>query len=123
QAISAQVENGQVPTSLAETRVLFDGIAAPLLSASSTQTTAMVPLTVGDKTNVTVEVEFRGARSQVLVLSVLVARPGIFTANSTGVGQGAVLNENGSYNSSANPAEKDSVITLYATGMGSLDSD
>jgi uncharacterized protein (TIGR03437 family) len=44
--------------------------------------------------------------------------PGIFSANGSGTGGGAVLNQNSVLNTSANPAPKGSVIQVYLTGEG-----
>jgi uncharacterized protein (TIGR03437 family) len=43
---------------------------------------------------------------------------GLFTANTSGAGQASVLNQDGSTNSSSNPAARGSTVTLFATGMG-----
>ena len=44
--------------------------------------------------------------------------PGIFSADSSGKGQGAILNQDQSRNSSSRPAAPGSVIVLFATGEG-----
>lgn len=44
--------------------------------------------------------------------------PGIFTANSSGNGPGAILNSDASSNSPANPAARGDAIVLYMTGEG-----
>ncbi len=44
--------------------------------------------------------------------------PGLFTADSTGHGQAAALNQDGTANSATNPAHVGDVIVLYATGEG-----
>jgi uncharacterized protein (TIGR03437 family) len=44
--------------------------------------------------------------------------PGIFTANASGKGQSAALNQDGSVNSASNAAARGSVITLFVTGEG-----
>ena len=44
--------------------------------------------------------------------------PGLFTANSTGKGQAAAVNEHGSINSASRPAPVGSVISLFDTGEG-----
>jgi uncharacterized protein (TIGR03437 family) len=44
--------------------------------------------------------------------------PVIFTANSSGSGQAAVLNEDGTLNSPSRPAPRGSIVTLFATGEG-----
>jgi uncharacterized protein (TIGR03437 family) len=46
------------------------------------------------------------------------ASPALFTANSTGSGQGAILNEDGSVNSTSNPAPAGSIVVLFGTGEG-----
>ena len=61
---------------------------------------------------------YQGKTSRVTTLPVAPTAPGIFTANSTGSGQAAALNQDGTLNSASNPAQVGSVITLYATGEG-----
>jgi uncharacterized protein (TIGR03437 family) len=51
---------------------------------------------------------------------VAAAAPGIFTANQSGSGQAAVVNQDGTINSSSNPAPVGSTITLYGTGQGQV---
>ena len=46
------------------------------------------------------------------------AVPAIFAADSSGKNQGAILNQDTSYNSTANPASRNSVIVLFTTGEG-----
>ena len=54
---------------------------------------------------------------------VAASAPGIFTMNSSGSGQGAILNQDYSVNSPTQPAAPGSIIMLYATGGGALQSD
>jgi uncharacterized protein (TIGR03437 family) len=75
---------------------------------------------VGTKPSVRVAVEFLGAQSPPLLLTVLPAKPGLFTVNSSGTGPGAILNENGTLNQANNPAARGSVIVLFATGGGAM---
>jgi uncharacterized protein (TIGR03437 family) len=44
--------------------------------------------------------------------------PGIFSDNASGTGQGAILNQDLSLNSAANPAAPGDIIVIYATGQG-----
>jgi uncharacterized protein (TIGR03437 family) len=53
-------------------------------------------------------------------LLVSAAAPGIFTANLTGSGQAAVVNQDGTINSSTNPAPAGSTIQIYGTGQGQV---
>ena len=52
------------------------------------------------------------------VLPVVASAPAIFTVDATGAGQGAVVNQDGTINSPANPAVRGSVVSIYATGEG-----
>jgi len=53
-----------------------------------------------------------------VTLPVAVAVPGIFTADASGAGPGAIANADYSPNSETNPAERGSVVILYMTGEG-----
>ena len=53
-----------------------------------------------------------------VTLPVVASKPALFSANSTGRGQGAILNQDGSPNTLANRAAKGSVIVLFGTGEG-----
>ncbi|HEU0119699.1 MAG TPA: SBBP repeat-containing protein [Bryobacteraceae bacterium] len=110
--------DGRVTTALAGVRVYFDGIAAPLLYVSARQLSAVVPYAVPQNGSTTVQVEYQGKRSNPLVVWVTPSVIGLFTQNASGRGPGAVLNQDGSVNSPANPAEKGSVVVLYGTGEG-----
>ena len=102
------------------TRVLFDGRwYAPVLLATPNQINAFVPNVVQPGATTTVQVEVDGVLSAPVVFNVADAAFGLFTANSSGSGQGAILNPDGSYNSSSHPAERGSIVSLYGTGEGS----
>ena len=48
----------------------------------------------------------------------LPTQPAIFTQDSSGQGPGAILNQDYSLNTAANPAARGTVIQIYATGGG-----
>ncbi len=108
--------NNLVSTLLADTRVLFDGIPAPLLYVSSTQISAAVPYGIAGRASTIVQVEYKGTLSNPINLRVAEAQPGIFTLDPGG--QGAILNQDGTTNSVTNGAEPGSVISFYGTGEG-----
>jgi uncharacterized protein (TIGR03437 family) len=110
----------KLATTLGGARVLFNGVAAPLLYVSDGQSSAIVPAAVAGASTVDVQVEYNGVRSEAVTVPVLDARPGVFSLDGSGEGQAAILNEDGRVNSSANPAPRGSVITLYATGGAEL---
>jgi uncharacterized protein (TIGR03437 family) len=59
-----------------------------------------------------------GVASSPVTVQVVPSMTGLFTANSTGSGQGAILNQDSTSNSASNGAAPGSVVTMYATGMG-----
>jgi uncharacterized protein (TIGR03437 family) len=119
---SAPAADSAPATSLAGTRILFNGVPAQLLYVSATQSTAVVPAEVFGQASVDVQVEYQGVRSDAVTAPVLSARPGLFSADGTGQGQGLIRNQDGSLNSPSNPAARGSVITLYLNGAGQYGS-
>jgi uncharacterized protein (TIGR03437 family) len=115
-----QLSGGMVSTSLAGTRLLFNGTAAPLIHAYPGQASAIVPYAVGTRATVTVEVERNGARRPGLTFPVVAAQPGLFTLDGVAA---ATINQDGTINSAANPAPRGTIIALYATGEGATDPE
>lgn len=109
---------GLVNTTLGGTRVLFDGVPAPLIYTVENQLSAVVPYAVAGKSSTQVQVEYRGTRSAPVTLQVAPDSPGIFALDSSGKGPGAILNQDSSVNSPANPAHIGSVVSIFATGEG-----
>ena len=109
---------GFVDNFLADTSVLFDGVPAPLIYVSANQTSAIVPYAVAEKSSTQMQVEFQGRRSSAVTLPVAQSAPALFSLNATGKGGGAILNQDSSVNTPANPADKGSVVVLFGTGEG-----
>jgi adhesin/invasin len=106
-----------LPTTLGGTQVLVNGVPAPLFYVSPTQINfQMPPEPVGASMAVTVV--SGGITSLQATVGIAAAGPGIFTVNSNGQGQGAVLNQDYSVNSAQNPAAAGSVIQIFASGLG-----
>jgi len=108
-------------TDLASSQVLFDGTTSPILYTSPNQINAIVPFALYRSTSTQMEVMLHGKSLAALPLSVSPAAPSIFTIDSSGVGQGAILNQDSTGNSAANPAKKGSVVVIFATGAGETD--
>lgn len=111
---------GFFDNSLADTRVLFDGVAAPLVYVSERQTSAIVPYAVAGKASTQIQVEYQGRQSPPVTLPVAASAPALFSLNA-GRGGGAILNQDSTVNTAANPAEKGSIVVLYGTGEGQTD--
>ena len=116
--VTLQVSNGTVTNLLAGTQVLFDGVAAPMVYTLKGQVSAVVPYGVAGKASTQVQVQYQDSVSNTLSVPVRAATPAIFSLDSTGVGPGAILNQDTSINSTGNPAARLSVIALYCTGGG-----
>ena len=72
--------------------VQFNGFAAPLIYTSSTAIAAVVPYEIAGSSTAQVTVTYQGKTSAPVTVSVAAAVPGIFTANASGVGQAAAVN-------------------------------
>jgi uncharacterized protein (TIGR03437 family) len=110
--------NGLVTKFLTGTRVLFDGEPAAMIFAQDGQVNAVAPYAVEGRSSVQVQLEAQGQKSNVIAAQVVQAAPGIFTLDSSGSGQAAALNQDGSLNSAANPAGRGSIVVFFATGAG-----
>jgi uncharacterized protein (TIGR03437 family) len=111
--------DGRVANSLGGTQVLFDGVPAPLLYTSSGQVAAVTPYEINGKLGTQVQVRNGSLISDPLALPVAPVAPSIFSANLSGTGPSAILNEDGlTPNSFAAPAAKGSIVSIYATGEG-----
>ena len=100
-----------------QTQVMFDGKAAIIFYISAGQINALTPpdLTPGASTEITILVN--GQPVADFSQAVVSAAPGIFTSGS-GTGQAAADNQDGSMNSPATPADRGSIVVLFATGGG-----
>ena len=98
--------------------VLVNGVPAPLLYTSSGQLNAVVPYEAGTSGIAKVKVAGAGVFSDEWGIPLTSAAPAIFTLNASGAGPGAVLNQDYSVNSAANPAARGSVIQIFGTGQG-----
>ncbi len=104
-------------------KVLFDSVPAAIVYATPGQIAATVPGSVGNRTTTSLVVQDEGVGSPPVVLPVAAAAPGLFTADASGQGQAAALNQDYSINSAENPAAPGSVLQLYGTGGGVLSLD
>ncbi len=120
--------NGALPTEVANTQVLFDGLPAPLLYVQASQINAIAPWELTFNPNSadalpvfgSLVVAYNGRGSIPLLAFISAFSPGIFCLNSASPCQGAILNEDGTVNSPSNPAKRGSTISIFGTGFGLL---
>ena len=104
-------DDGRVPTEISGIRVTVDDVPAPIMYVSDTQINLVTPNQLGSTPNVCVSVA--GVESCLSAQTTTSLSPGVF----------AVLNEDGTVNSGANPAPRGSVISVFGTGMGPYNTD
>jgi uncharacterized protein (TIGR03437 family) len=118
-AVAQFASDGNLPRSVGETRVLFDGAPAPMIYAANGQVSAVAPYAVTGTTQI--QVEYQGIATAPVTLPVAQAAPGIFMCpNKPGVA--LVINASAGNVSSCNadfvPPAPNSVITFFVTGDG-----
>jgi uncharacterized protein (TIGR03437 family) len=96
---------------------LVDGVAVPILSSSATSLTLALPRRLVGKNAATLQVSY-GSYSTLRGIPLVDAAPGIFTLDGGGQGPAAILNQDNSVNGVASPADRGSVIQVFATGLG-----
>jgi uncharacterized protein (TIGR03437 family) len=107
-----------VLTSIGNVTVTIGGTPAPLIYVGQEQINAIVPYEVAASRTADVVVKFLNQSSPAYPLSIIESAPGIFTQDSSGIGAAAILNQDNSPNTAANPAVRGSIIQIYATGEG-----
>ncbi|MBM3760497.1 MAG: hypothetical protein FJW36_09655 [Acidobacteria bacterium] len=114
QLTSAPLTSNRFPTEWQGTQVLIDNQPVPIIYTSLRQVAAIVPFNVATKTGVTLEVSYQGRRTGAFTMPVSATAPGIFN--------NAILNQDGTLNSPNNPAPSGSILILYGTGFGRLET-
>jgi len=109
---------GYIGTTLGNVTVTFNGYPAPILYAGMGQINTIVPYELAGSSDAAVEVIFAGVRSNTVALPVVAAAPGIFSADASGTGPGAILDLNYHLVSASNPVSAGDVIQIFATGQG-----
>jgi uncharacterized protein (TIGR03437 family) len=110
--------NGLLTTSLGGTQVFVNGNPAPLVYAAAKQVDAIIPYEVAQAQTANVVVVYQGNASAAFPIAISAVKPGIFTDNSSGSGQGAIVNQDSSINGPAHPAQRGQYVIIYSTGEG-----
>ncbi len=113
-------QNNSLPTVLGRTKVLFNGIPGAITALTANQINVFVPPSVlTDVSPVSIVVQVDDVVSAAVTVPLATSAPGLFTADSSGSGQGAILNEDGSVNSErpSRGAWFDS-LRVFGTGDG-----
>ena len=111
-------KNGIMTSQLSATQVTFNGVPAPLIYSSYGAVAAIVPYEVAGADQIAVQVSFNGQSSATQTVPASVAAPGVFAADASGSGPGAILNGDYSLNTLDNPVTAGGIVVVYATGGG-----
>jgi uncharacterized protein (TIGR03437 family) len=115
---TADPATGKLATTIGGVQVLFNGTLAPMIYASSTQVSAVVPYEMSSVANPSVWIKYAGQTSNSYQLTTTTTAPGLFTQNASGSGPGAILNQDNSLNGPGNAAAKGSIVQMFLTGEG-----
>ena len=115
-----------LPTTLGQTTVTFDGVAAPLYYVSDGVVQVQSPVGLTPRSTTRILVTASTGSSLAIPVPVFSTNPGIFTYDASGHGQAKAVNQDGSLNGDGTitgsdvPAAAGSVIQVYASGLGAV---
>ena len=98
--------------------VTFDGVQAPIFFVDGGQINLQVPFEVAGKQSTFITVNYLGSKITPVQVPVLAEQPALISADSSGTGPVAAVNQDGSINSAAHPAPQGTIVTIYGTGVG-----
>ena len=124
----------RLPVKLSGAEVLFNGIALPLLSVTPTQIRAQLPYEVGNASAASLYVRTEHSDGTVTVTNAIgvklnSASPGLFAFSGVEPRNGMVLHASdpaeltGTPVTAEEPAEPGEVLTLWAAGLGAVNSE
>jgi uncharacterized protein (TIGR03437 family) len=105
-----------LPTSLANTSVYFNDIAAPLFFVSPTQINAQIPIELRGQSSALVTVANNGNPGIPVTLQLSPFSPGVFSASATSP---VIVDYNtGQLVNSSTPAQRGDTLIIYVSGLG-----
>jgi uncharacterized protein (TIGR03437 family) len=113
-----------VPASrtLGGVQVFFDGIQAPMLYAQANQVNAIVPVEMSTQSSASVTLQYQNTTFGPFTQQLSAFDPAIFRWNPGASSQAAAINQDGTINGPANPAPAGSIVSVWGTGFGPLNT-
>jgi uncharacterized protein (TIGR03437 family) len=99
-------------------QIVVDGSPLVTVSATATSIVAVLPDSAARSGVHTLQVSNDGTLSNSVYAPAAAAAPAIYPVDGSGVGQGYILNSDGTLNSPSNPAAAGSAVTIFAAGAG-----
>jgi uncharacterized protein (TIGR03437 family) len=118
-----------LPGTLAGITLRMNDVVAPLYFVSGGQITVQVPWELEGQSQAQIVVSINDTPLAPITVPIAAAAPGIFTLNSQGTGQGAILIASsgelaapaGSVpGRNSRPANRGEIVTIYCTGLGNV---
>jgi uncharacterized protein (TIGR03437 family) len=110
-----------LPTSLSGLSLqLNGGTLAPLFFVSGGQVNFQIPWELSGQAQTTLAAILNSQSSAAEIVSLAQFAPAIFSMNSGGTGQGAILDSSYRPVDSTNPATAGSYVSIYCTGLGAV---
>jgi endo-1,4-beta-xylanase len=120
-ALAQYDPDNRLATSVGDTRVLFDGVPAPMVYSLNGQISAIVPYAVGLVTQV--QVEYLGVATDPVSVNVASAAPGIFVCGNK-PNRAVVINQSAGGSISCSDdfvaPRAGSIVTIFVTGEGKV---
>ena len=114
-------------TTLGGATLNIGGVEAPLFFSSGGQINAQIPfeLAAASRPHVVVRTGRDGSGPEAVTvpetITLAAARPGVFTTNQQGTGQGAILDVQGRLVDTTSPAVAGEVVQVFCTGLGATE--
>jgi uncharacterized protein (TIGR03437 family) len=118
---ASSAEPTPMPTTLGQSSFSVGGVAAPLYFVTPTQVNLQIPWELAGQSQTSIVATVGGNLSNTQTVPLAPFSPGIFTIDSSGSGQGAIL-VSGTTNLAApgTPAARSGYISIYCTGLGAV---
>jgi len=108
-----------LPYTLAQASLTIGGLAAPLFFATPGQVNMQIPWEIAGQSTAAVVATVNGQVSNTQTVPLVPYAPGIFSINSSGSGQGAILISSGTQLAAVGtPVSRGAYISIYCTGLG-----
>ena len=102
--------------------VLINGVQTPMIYGNTGLLNPVVPFGLDLSKPADLQIRSQNQTVAETTIAVAAAAPAIFTQTGTGTGAGAVLNEDYTVNTFSTPASANSVLLVYGTGFGAMQS-
>jgi len=110
--------SGKLSTNVANTQVLFDNVASPLLYVANGQLSGVAPFELTGKSSTNVQIVSNGLTSPTVTVPVQASSISIASADGSGGNGGVIINKDGTLNTISNPASDGDTVVIYASYAG-----